>query len=102
MNKSRLIQAAMAGALLALQIQADEKPTPTAEGKIKHKCMGGNACKSQSACHIVAPDGKMVSHCAGQNSCAGKGWIYTYGNTEKETKKNCGSAQKAAKQKTKS
>lgn len=33
------------------------------------KCVGGNACKGQSAC------GSANNACAGQNSCKGKGWI---------------------------
>lgn len=35
------------------------------------KCVGGNACKGQSACQNTS------NSCAGQNSCKGKGWIKT-------------------------
>jgi hypothetical protein len=40
------------------------------------KCVGGNSCKGQSACHTA------TTGCAGQNSCKGQGWI-------KATKAEC-------------
>jgi hypothetical protein len=42
----------------------------------KAKCVGGNSCKGQSACHTA------TTGCAGQNSCKGQGWI-------KATKAEC-------------
>lgn len=35
------------------------------------KCVGGNGCKGQSACHTA------TTGCAGQNACKGQGWTKT-------------------------
>jgi len=35
------------------------------------KCVGGNACKGQSACQSAS------SSCKGQNACKGKGYVMT-------------------------
>lgn len=48
----------------------------TAAAHMAGKCVGGNACKGQSACHTA------TTSCAGSNACKGQGWI-------KATKEEC-------------
>jgi len=42
---------------------------PSAPSQVK--CVGGNACKGQSACKSASSD------CKGQNACKGKGYVMT-------------------------
>lgn len=50
----------LSGAVATPSIAADEA---------KGQCIGGNACKGQSACHTAS------NSCAGSNACKGQGWI---------------------------
>ncbi len=63
--------AAMIGGALVTTVSAEE---PVG------KCVGGNACKGQSAC------GSSANSCAGQNACKGKGWVKTDAKTCAENK----------------
>ena len=46
------------------------------------KCFGINSCEGQSACNVKKPELGIEHACAGENACAGKGWI-------KVTRKEC-------------
>jgi hypothetical protein len=50
------------------------------------KCVGGNACKGQSACKSAA------SSCKGQNACKGKGFVMA--DTDAACKKMGGKVEK--------
>ena len=50
------------------------------------KCVGGNACKGQSACKSAS------SSCKGQNACKGKGYVMS--SNEKECKTAGGKVEK--------
>jgi hypothetical protein len=43
------------------------------------KCVGGNACKGQSACKSAS------SSCKGQNACKGKGYVMTSSTKDCQT-----------------
>jgi hypothetical protein len=53
-----------AGSLMAAEQPASGQPAQV-------KCVGGNACKGQSACKSAS------SSCKGQNACKGKGYVMT-------------------------
>ena len=70
MNKSRLTGAVLAAAVAlsfmgGVAMAADD----SAAAGSQVKCVGGNACKGQSACKSAASD------CKGQNACKGKGYV---------------------------
>jgi uncharacterized membrane protein len=48
---------------------ADSSDSNAAASQVK--CVGGNACKGQSACQSAQ------SGCKGQNACKGKGYVMT-------------------------
>ena len=75
MKKTRI-----AGAMLATAVAlaftgsvARAEDTPGASAATQIKCVGGNACKGQSACKTATSG----SDCKGKNSCKGKGYIIT-------------------------
>ena len=75
MNKTRI-----AGAMLATAVAlaftgsvAFAEDTPGASAPSQIKCVGGNACKGQSACKTATSG----SDCKGKNSCKGKGYVIT-------------------------
>lgn len=78
MKKARLAGAVLATAVaLAFVGSVAQAADSSAEGSAaKVKCVGGNACKGQSACKSASSD------CKGQNACKGKGYITT--SSEKE------------------
>lgn len=49
--------------------------TPTTNTAEQVKCFGINDCKGESACGVNKPELGLESACAGENECAGKGWI---------------------------
>jgi hypothetical protein len=68
----------MTGAVLATAVAlmfvgnamaADSSSSDASSAQVK--CVGGNACKGQSACKSAA------SSCKGQNACKGKGFVMT-------------------------
>lgn len=67
-KKTGMILAAAVGALFATSTFAGST-TGTDAGAANVKCVGGNACKGQSACKGAN------NACKGQNSCKGKGWV---------------------------
>jgi hypothetical protein len=75
MNKTRIAGAMLATAVaLAFTgsvVSAEETPGASAPTQIK--CVGGNACKGQSACKTATSG----SDCKGKNSCKGKGYVIT-------------------------
>ena len=75
MNKTRI-----AGAMLATAVAlaftgsvALAEDTPGTSAPTQIKCVGGNACKGQSACKTATSG----SDCKGKNSCKGKGYVIT-------------------------
>jgi hypothetical protein len=74
MNRTRIAGAMLATAVaLAFTgsvVSAEDTPgsAPT-----QIKCVGGNACKGQSACKTATSG----SDCKGKNSCKGKGYVIT-------------------------
>src|SRR6266436_7618369 len=75
MNKTRIAGAMLASAVaLAFTgsvVSAED--TPGASAPMQIKCVGGNACKGQSACKTATSG----SDCKGKNSCKGKGYVIT-------------------------
>jgi uncharacterized membrane protein len=67
---------AAAAAVMLIAGVAVSAPMQMAAGEKGH-CMGGNACKQQSACKTA------TNTCAGQNKCKGQGFSET-------TKEECG------------
>ena len=61
--------AALAVTAAALFSVASVTLTANAHDETTGRCVGGNSCKGQSACHTA------TSSCAGTNSCKGKGWV---------------------------
>ena len=68
----------MTGAVLATAVAlmfvgnamaADSSGSDASSAQVK--CVGGNACKGQSACKSAS------SSCKGQNACKGKGFVMT-------------------------
>jgi len=57
---------------------ADESSSSAAATQVK--CVGGNACKGQSACKSAQSD------CKGQNACKGKGFVMS------QSEKDCSAA----------
>ena len=68
---SKITGAALATAVALMfaghAMAADNPPSGAAQPQVK--CVGGNACKGQSACKSAQ------SGCAGQNACKGKGFV---------------------------
>jgi hypothetical protein len=60
---SSLTLAAAAAAMFALA------PISASAGDAEMKCVGGNACKGQSACKTAG------SECKGLNGCKGQGFV---------------------------
>ncbi len=71
--KNRMTGLALAAAAAAIFATAPLTATADAHegGEAQGKCIGGNACKGQSACATAN------SSCAGQNACKGQGWSKT-------------------------
>ncbi len=68
---SRITGAALATAVALMFVgnaMAADSPSP-GDASAQVKCMGGNACKGQSACKAAQ------SSCKGQNACKGKGFV---------------------------
>jgi uncharacterized membrane protein len=71
MNKGKITGAVLATAVAlsfmgSVAMAADDSGAAAAS---QVKCVGGNACKGQSACKSAASD------CKGQNACKGKGYV---------------------------
>ena len=70
MNKTKLTGAMLATAVALIfagnAVYAADSSDATAA---QVKCVGGNACKGQSACQSAN------SECKGQNGCKGKGYV---------------------------
>jgi hypothetical protein len=75
MNKTRIagvmLATAVALAFTGSVVSAEDTPGGAAPTQIK--CVGGNACKGQSACKTATSG----SDCKGKNSCKGKGYVIT-------------------------
>ena len=75
MNKTRVTGAMLATAVALMfasnvaRAADSSSPAPAAASQVK--CVGGNACKGQSACQSAN------SGCQGQNACKGKGYVMT-------------------------
>jgi len=67
----------MTGAVLATAValmfagNAFAADSSSGDASAQVKCVGGNACKGQSACKSAS------SSCKGQNACKGKGYVMT-------------------------
>lgn len=61
--------AVLATAAAAMFMAAPVMAGAMHDGASKGKCMGGNACKGQSACKTAN------SSCKGMNSCKGEGYV---------------------------
>jgi len=48
-----------------------QSSAPTSDPQGKVKCLGANSCSGQSACKTATSPGP------GQNSCSGKGFLFT-------------------------
>jgi len=72
MSKTKLTGAMLATAVALIfagnVVYAADSPDSTAASS-QVKCVGGNACKGQSACQSAQ------SSCQGQNACKGKGYV---------------------------
>jgi hypothetical protein len=78
MNKGKFTGVALAAAVALMFVgnaMADDSPAGSA-ASAQVKCVGGNACKGQSACKSAQ------SSCKGQNACKGKGFVMS--STEKD------------------
>ncbi len=64
------LAAAAAAIFAAAPMMANAGAHLSAE-QAQGKCVGGNACKGQSACQTAASD------CQGQNACKGQGFTQT-------------------------
>lgn len=74
---SRITGAALATAVALMFVgNAMAADAPASGDSAQVKCVGGNACKGQSACKSAA------SSCKGQNACKGKGFVMS--SNEKE------------------
>jgi uncharacterized membrane protein len=65
---------------------ADSSSSGSGAAASQVKCVGGNACKGQSACKSAA------SSCKGQNACKGKGYVMS--DNEVACKKAGGTVEK--------
>lgn len=70
-RKTSMALAAAAAALFVTLPAACSQETSTTAGDVQGKCIGGNACKGQSACATA------TTSCAGQNACKGEGFTTT-------------------------
>jgi len=69
---TRITGAALATAVALMFVgNAVAADTGAAASPAQVKCVGGNACKGQSACKSAS------SSCKGQNACKGKGFVMT-------------------------
>jgi hypothetical protein len=59
------------GVLFLSNMAFAQSSAPTSDQQGKVKCLGANGCSGQSACKTATSPG------AGQNSCAGKGFVFT-------------------------
>jgi uncharacterized membrane protein len=89
MKKTTLTGAVLATAV-AMMFAGTAVMAAENAGTPQVKCMGGNACKGQSACKVAG------SSCKGQNSCKGKGFVMT--SSIKECKADGGKPEKGMKQ----
>jgi hypothetical protein len=78
---TRFTGAALATAVALMFVgNAMAADSPTSGASQPHvKCVGGNACKGQSACKSAQ------SSCQGQNACKGKGFVMTSSGKDCET-----------------
>ena len=85
---SRITGAALATAVALMFVgnamAADSSSSDAASAQVK--CVGGNACKGQSACKSAS------SSCKGQNACKGKGYVMS--SNEKDCKAAGGTVEK--------
>jgi hypothetical protein len=89
MRKGSMITGAALATAVALMfvgnvVAAESSSSGDASAQVK--CMGGNACKGQSACKAAE------SSCKGQNACKGKGYVMAA--NEKECKSMGGKVEK--------
>jgi hypothetical protein len=84
---TRITGAALATAVALMFVgnvmAADSSPDASSA---QVKCVGGNACKGQSACKSAS------SSCKGQNACKGKGYVMS--SNEKDCKTAGGKVEK--------
>ena len=85
---SRITGAALATAVALMLVgnamAADSSSSDASSAQVK--CVGGNACKGQSACKSAS------SSCKGQNACKGKGYVMA--SSEKDCKAAGGKVEK--------
>ena len=85
---SRITGAALATAVALMFVgnamAADSSSSDASSAQVK--CVGGNACKGQSACKSAS------SSCKGQNACKGKGFVMS--SNEKDCKAAGGTVEK--------
>lgn len=89
MKKTKLTGAVLATAVALAFTTATAKAADQPNPSSQVKCVGGNACKGQSACKTAS------SSCQGQNSCKGKGWVMSA--SADECSKAGGQAEKPSK-----
>jgi hypothetical protein len=70
-RKTSMALAAAAAALFITLPTACSQDTGKTASDVQGKCIGGNACKGQSACAAA------TTSCAGQNACKGEGFTTT-------------------------
>ncbi len=70
LSKGALLATAVGVLFLSNAALAQSSP-PTSDQQGKVKCLGANSCSGQSACKTATSPGP------GQNSCAGKGFVFT-------------------------
>ncbi len=74
MRKGSVISGAALATAVALMFLSSPMAADTSSSSApapQVKCLGGNACKGQSACKTAQ------STCMGKNSCKGKGYVMT-------------------------
>ena len=89
MRKGTGITGAVLATAVALMIVGSAFADSSSSGSAASaqvKCVGGNACKGQSACKSAA------SSCKGQNACKGKGFVMS--DDEASCKKAGGTVEK--------
>lgn len=70
-RKTSIALATAAAALFVTLPAACSQDAGRTAGDLQGKCIGGNACKGQSACATA------TTSCAGQNTCKGQGFTTT-------------------------
>jgi len=89
MRKMKIGGAALATAVALLFASGAVIAADSGSQQSQVKCIGGNACKGQSACKSASSD------CKGQNSCKGKGYVMA--TSAEECQKDGGKPEKPSK-----